>query len=98
MRRNLDPAKTGDSREGFTALRYPRGIGYQQVSGPGWWYRLVALPEPRFGATLRERERSRHSRLIAIFLLAFVLIEAGGFFQFGVIDNDHPLMIALLVV
>jgi hypothetical protein len=59
---------------------------------------LVALPEPRFGATLRERERSRHSHLIAIFLLAFVFIEAGGLFQFAVIDNDHPLMIKLLIV
>ena len=98
MGRNLDPVKTRNSRDGFTALPYPRGQAYQPVSGLGWWYRLVALPEPRFGATLRERERSRHSRLIAIFLLAFVLIEAGGLFQFAVIDNDHPLMIELLIV
>jgi hypothetical protein len=73
-------------------------MGYQQVSGLGWWYRWVALPEPGISATLRERERTRHSRLIAIFLLAFVFIEAGGLFQFGVIDNDHPLMVGLLII
>jgi hypothetical protein len=73
-------------------------MGGQPFSWLGWWYRIVALPEPTLGSTLFERERSRHSRLIAIFLLAFVVIEAGGFFQFGVIDNDHPLMIELLVV
>jgi hypothetical protein len=50
------------------------------------------------GATLHERERSRRARLVAIFLLAFVFIEAGGLFQFAVIDNDHPLMIALLLI
>jgi hypothetical protein len=63
-----------------------------------WWYWLVALPESRLGASLRERERTRHAHLIAIFLLAFVFIEAGGLFQFAVIDNDHPFMIALLVI
>ena len=98
MRRNLDPVKTRNSQDGFTTLLYPSGMGIQPISGLSWWYRLVALPEPRFAATLRERERSRHSRLIAIFLLAFVVIEAGGLFQFGVIDNDHPLMIGLLVI
>ena len=98
MRRNLDPVRTRDSREGFTTLPYPRDMGHQPVSGLGWWYWLVALPEPRLGATLPERERSRHSHLIAIFLLAFVFIEAGGLFQFAVIDNDHPLMIELLIV
>jgi hypothetical protein len=98
MRRNLDPVKAHTAQEGVTTFSYPRDIGYQPVSGFGWWYWLVALPEPRFGATLRERERSRHARLIAIFLLAFVFIEAGGLFQFAVIDNDHPFMIGLLIV
>jgi hypothetical protein len=89
---------TRTSRDGFTTLLYPKDMEGQPFSGLGWWYRLVALPEPSVGATLHERERSRHSRLIAIFLLAFVLIEAGGIFQFAVIDYDHPLMIGLFSV
>jgi hypothetical protein len=98
MRRNIDATKTRSAQDQFTALRNRRDMGQQSTSGLSWWYRLVALPEPRLGATLRERERSRHSHLIAIFLLAFVFVEAGGFFQFGVIDDDHPFMMKLLVV
>jgi len=64
----------------------------------GWWYGLVALSEPPIGATLRERERTRHSRLVAIFLLAFLLIEVGGLYQYVVVDSDHPPMIALLLI
>jgi len=98
MQHNVDRAESRDSRQGFTPLPYPVALGSQPPSLLGWWYWLVALPEPRLGATLGERERTRHAHLVAIFLLAFVFIEAGGLFQFGVIDNDHPLMIALLVV
>jgi hypothetical protein len=98
MQRNVDRAESRYSRQGFTPLPYPVALGSQPPSLLGWWYWLVALPEPRLGATLGERERTRHAHLVAIFLLAFVFIEAGGLFQFGVIDNDHPLMIALLVI
>jgi hypothetical protein len=98
MQRNVDRAESRDSRQRFTPLPYLAALGRQPPSLLGWWYWLVALPEPRLGATLGERERSRHAHLVAIFLLAFVFIEVGGLFQFGVIDNDHPLMIALLVI
>jgi hypothetical protein len=86
-----------DSAESVTSL-YLADRGRQSNSRLRWWYWLVALPEPRSGAVLRERERTRHAHLVAIFLLAFVFIEAGGLFQFGVIDNDHPFMIALLAI
>jgi hypothetical protein len=61
-----------------------------------WWYHLVALPEPPPGASLAAREMARRSRLIAIFLLVLLFIEAGALFQYTVIDNDHPRMIALV--
>jgi hypothetical protein len=91
--RNFDPAESATPP-------YPPYVPdreSQSNSRLGWWYWLVALPEPRLGASLREREPTRHAHLVAIFLLAFVFIEAGGLFQFAVIDNDHPYMIALLV-
>src|SRR6476646_6063302 len=91
MLRNFDPAE-------IVTPPYLPNRGSQSSSLLGWWYWLVALPEPRLGASLRERERTRHAHLVAIFLLAFVFIEAGGLFQFVVIDNDHPFMIALLVI
>jgi hypothetical protein len=75
--RKFDPA------ESATPPYHPNLIdqGSQSNSRLGWWYWLVALPEPRLGASLRQRERTRHAHLVAIFLLAFVFIEAGGLFQ-----------------
>jgi hypothetical protein len=93
MLRNFDPAES-------PAPPYQPYLPYggsRPSSRLGWWYWLVALPEARLGASLRERERTRHAHLVAIFLLAFVFIEVGGLFQFAAIDNDHPFMIALLV-
>jgi hypothetical protein len=98
MRRNIDPAETRDVQQRISALLHPRDMDKQPPSVLGWWYWLVALPEPGPGATLRERERTRRARLVAIFLLAFVHIGAGGLFQYVVVDNDHPFMIALLIV
>jgi hypothetical protein len=95
MLRNFDPAESATPPY-HPYHPYHPGWGGRSNSRLGWWYWLVALPEPRLGASLRERERTRHAHLIAIFLLAFVFIEAGGLFQFVVIDNDHPFMIALL--
>ena len=81
-------------RIGASAHRRERAS--QRRTPLGWWYWLAALPEPPFGAALRERERARHARLVAIFLLAFLLIEVGGLYQFVVVDSDHPPMVALL--
>jgi hypothetical protein len=97
MVRNFDPAESATPPYHPYHPYLPNG-GARSHPRLGWWYWLVALPEPRLDASLRERERTRHAHLVAIFLLAFVFIEAGGLFQFAVIDNDHPFMIALLVI
>ena len=53
------------------------------VSNPGpvgavrWWYHLAALPKPPLSAPFAARERTRRTRLIAVFLLALIAIKAG---------------------
>jgi hypothetical protein len=62
----------------------------------GWWW-LTTPPEAAASATFAARERARRGRLVSVLLLAFLLIEAGAFWQYRVVDDDHPLMIAVLL-
>ena len=57
-----------------------------------WWWRLTLPMEPGPGASFAERERARRGRLISVLLLLALLIEVGAFFQYIVVDSDHPAM------
>ncbi len=62
------------------------------------WYRLTAPAEPAPSAPFPVRERARRGRLLSVMLLGFLLILAGGFYQYRVVDDDHPLMLDILMV
>ncbi len=61
-----------------------------------FWFAITAPNEPPADAPFRLRERTRRGRLLSVILLGFALILAGVFYQYLVIDDDHPLMVAVL--
>lgn len=63
-----------------------------------YWYALTAHPEPPVNAAFAVRERARRGRLLSVILLAFAGILAGAFYQYLVVDDDHPLMVVVLCV
>jgi hypothetical protein len=69
-----------------------------QTFGPlAWWLRLTAPTDVRGDASFFERERVRRGHLVGVLLLALLLIEAGAFYQYLIVDDDHPWMVRVLV-
>ena len=83
-----------------------QGVQEGQISdrfGPGrraleWWWRLTSPTAPQLNASFAERERARRGRLISVLLLLGLLLELGAFYQYIVVDDDHPLMVVALWV
>lgn len=69
------------------------------ASTRGWlafWYAVTAPAEPSANAAFRIRESARRGRLLSVILLGLAVILAGAFYQYLVVDDDHPLMVAVL--
>jgi hypothetical protein len=62
------------------------------------WYRVAAPVDPAPSAPFAMREWARRGRLLSVVLLGFLLILAGGFYQYLVVDDDHPAMVVVLGV
>lgn len=62
------------------------------------WWRLTAPVEPAASASFDERERFRRGHLVSVLLLATLVILVGAFWQYVIVDNDHPAMVLALVV
>lgn len=80
-----------------------RGEQSSDGASPGrrvleWWWRLTSPIAPRANASFAERERARRGRLASVLLLLGLLVELGAFYQYTVVDDDHPMMVAALWV
>jgi hypothetical protein len=75
------------------------GAGMAGPRGPlGWWLQLTAQLDVPQSAGFAVRDRARRGRLVSVFLLVFLVVELGGFYQYRVVDDDHPLMVTVLGV
>src|SRR5206468_2949691 len=44
------------------------------------------------------REWARRGRLLSVLLLAYLVVLLGAFYQYGIVDDDHPTMLLALGV
>lgn len=91
----------------FSGQPYPAAAGLNAArraaptpigSALAGWLRLAGPAPAPLSASFTVRERVRRGRLAAVLLLVLAVIEVAALVQFLVVDDDHPMMVWVLVV